>query len=69
METPPPLRTGYPIVQVRLRGAEEELDAAERLILEFHAEHFTIKTPVGADDEVGGYRAKIDFGVCSKGGV
>lgn len=38
--------------QVRLRGGEEELDRAERLVHEFHMENWTLETPVGLDDEV-----------------
>lgn len=38
--------------QVRLRGGDEELDRAERLIREFQAENWTMETPVALDDEV-----------------
>lgn len=38
--------------QVRLRGREEELDLAERLIREFQAENWTTEVPVALDDEV-----------------
>lgn len=38
--------------QVRLRGEDEELDRAERLIREFQAENWTMETPVALDDEV-----------------
>lgn len=38
--------------QVRLRGREEELDRAERLIREFQAENWTTEVPVALDDEV-----------------
>ena len=38
--------------QVRLRGGDEELDRAERLIREFQSDNWTLETPVGFDDEV-----------------
>lgn len=37
---------------MRLRGEEEELDRAEKVIREFQAENWTTETAVALDDEV-----------------
>lgn len=45
------LRVFRPL-KVRLRGGDEQLDRAERLLAEFQADNWTSEMPVGLDDEV-----------------